>query len=116
MGRMSGVYIRGISMPKNCDECWKKYHGFGMVEHDEEWGTFWCKLAKGFCVDPRTKCPLVTVPPHGRFVDIEPFMRGLYEEMCMGGEVYTTKDIYEMFDAELNSIPTIIPADRKENP
>ena len=68
---MMGVYIKGMEMPKNCDECWKKFHGFGWVEHDKEWGTFYCKAGKGFCSDIRTKCPLVRVPPHGRLIDAD---------------------------------------------
>ena len=48
-----------------------------MVEHDEEWGTFWCKLANGFCVDVMTVCPLVGVEtPHGDLIDEQKLFNG----------------------------------------
>lgn len=79
-GNMSGIYIKGMEMPKNCDECWTKFHGFGWVEHDEEWGTFYCKAGKGFCSDPRTKCPIVPVPDHGRLIDAYALMDALPDD------------------------------------
>lgn len=75
-----GVYIPGIEMPKDCDECWKRFHGFGMVEHDEEWGTFYCKMAKGFCSDLRTKCPLIPIPTHGRLIDADALLERFEKE------------------------------------
>lgn len=46
---------------------------------------------------------------HGEIVDIRPLMRGLYEEMCTGGETYTTSDVYKMLEEEC---PVIIEADK----
>ncbi len=33
-------------------------------------------------------------------VDIEPLMRGLYEEMQTGGETYSTQSVYDMLEKE----------------
>ena len=100
---MSGIYLHGMKMPKNCDECWTKFHGFGWVEHDEEWGTFYCKAGKGFCSDPRTKCPLLPVPDHGDLIDRKPFVEF----------IKTHWDGYDQWFADqLEARPTIIPADR----
>ena len=64
------LLIKGKKKPENCDECFEKYNGFGWVEHNEEWGTFYCKEANGFCSDPRTKCPLIEIPnKHGDLID-----------------------------------------------
>ena len=41
-----GVYIKGIDAPKNCLEC-------PLV----------------VCLDVKSDCPLVPVPPHGRLID-----------------------------------------------
>lgn len=100
---MSGVYIPGMEMPKDCDECWTKYHGFGWVEHDEEWGTFYCKAGKGFCSDPRTKCPLVPVPAHGRLIDADRL------GFAMMDAANTDQALAMVDDA-----PTIIPAEEGE--
>lgn len=110
-----GVYIKGMEMPTDCDECWKKYHGFGMVEHDEEWGTFYCKLAKGFCSDLRTKCPLLPVPPHGRLIDAD-----AYEELIRGlGNREYRRENGTICDAikflHPHYAPTIIPAEEAKD-
>ena len=67
-----------------------------------------------YCCENWTHYPITTIQDHGDLIDIEPFMRGLYEEMCTGGEVYTTKQVYEMLDQELREMPTVIPAEEGE--
>lgn len=54
------------------------------------------------------KAKAVPVPPYGRLIDIEPFMRGLYEEIQMGQITYTSQELYDMMDEEIKSMPTII--------
>ena len=111
-----GFFIPGMARPKDCDECWKKYHGFGMVEHDEEWGTFYCKLAKCFCVDPRLKCPLVPVPPHGRLGDLDAFAERMEElqKQAMTDGFDLGAFWYSAFVQHIKLAPTIIPADPAE--
>ena len=52
------VVIPKLKKPKDCNECWTKYRGFGMVEHDEDTGVFYCQIAHGYCADWRTICPV----------------------------------------------------------
>ena len=47
---------------------------------------------------------------HGEIVDIQPLMRGLYEEMCTGEVTYTTSEVYKMLEEECQ---VIIKADKK---
>ena len=112
------ILIKGIDMPKNCDECWKKYHGFGMVEHDEEWGTFYCKLAKGFCSDPRTKCPLIPVPPHGRLIDADALVDKHFGKEFLKKVMTADKDdlgtALVNVPLIINNAPTIIEAEEGE--
>ena len=42
--------------------------------------------------------------PHGELVDIRPFMRGLYEEMCVGELTYTTSEVFKMIEDETSTI------------
>ena len=119
---MSGVYIHGMDMPKNCDECWTKFHGFGWVEHDEEWGTFYCKAGKGFCSDPRTKCPLIPVPDHGRLIDgdkmaqkdISDYESAMDKDLTISAKTAMSK-AHKAIQATIMQQPTIIPADHIAN-
>ena len=109
---MSGIYIKGMDMPKDCDECWKKFRGFGWVEHDEEWGTFYCKAGKGFCTDPRTKCPLFPVPEHGRLIDADALIADIQptdEDANTGADL-----VLNIFLQVLKDAPTVIPADMED--
>ena len=47
---------------------------------------------------------------YGEIVDIQPLMRGLYEEMCTGEVTYTTSEVYKMLEEECK---VIIKADKK---
>ncbi len=44
-------------------------------------------------------------------VDIEPLMRGLYEEMQTGGENYSTQSVYEMIEKETSKVEVFTKAD-----
>lgn len=44
-------------------------------------------------------------------VDIEPLMRGLYEEIQMGGETYSTQSVYEMIEKETSKLEVFTEAD-----
>ena len=59
---MSGIYIKGMGMPKSCRDCGIEQEGF------------WCGALDGyqntrcFTNERREDCPLVPVPPHGRLI------------------------------------------------
>lgn len=61
----------------------------------------------GWCIFDMPE--IIEVPtPHGQLIDIEPFMRGLYEEIQMGQITYTSQELYDMIDEEIKLMPTII--------
>jgi hypothetical protein len=79
------VLIKGMDMPKSCDDCWFEY-------------------AYEICT-PETKyenCPLVKLPPHGRLVDADVIMSGVDD----GDDV--------IFVWAITDAPTIIPAEEGE--
>ena len=82
---MSGVYLKGITMPK-------ENMGLVISPEGQVWGMRNMRWEPNVIAEP---------VGDGRLVDIEPLMRGLYEEMRTGGETYTTKEVYEMLEKEL---------------
>jgi len=60
-----GVYIKGMKMPANCDDCLLGSD----CPHDQSIDGY--KMQGG---RPRT-CPLVPVPPHGRLIDASESIR-----------------------------------------
>ena len=74
---MMSVLVKGMKMPKNCEECdfchWSNLHQTGRCDRcDDEpvcadFGTDYKRTRARFC-------PLVEVPtPHGRLVDVDAF-------------------------------------------
>jgi len=63
---MSGIYTRGMEMPKSCVEC-----RFGSIEscNETEPLIIRCIVLDNFTheVDWNEVCPLIEVPPHGRW-------------------------------------------------
>lgn len=59
------VLIRGMKMPKNCDECPCYYETEGAWRNECE------VLGKEYIADDYRPewCPLVELPPHGRLID-----------------------------------------------
>lgn len=90
------VYIKGMEMPENCDNC-----DFMTVEG--EYGEPTCPfgLIIRCASEMHPHCPLVPVPEHGRTIDADEYK----QEM---------KDCRMAFwDEVLDSMPTIIPADKE---
>ena len=57
-----GVYIKGMEMPNNCAEC--------PLNHDAECAVKNCMVTDDCYVRRASWCPLVHVPPHGRWNNI----------------------------------------------
>ena len=99
---MSGVYIKGIDIPKSCWAC-----------------TFFD--SDGFCVidglsrdaEEKTNCPLIPVPDHGRLIDADEyrneFMNAVYDELNDDSDWNRANRIIDAFD----DAPTIIPASKE---
>ena len=110
-----GVYIKGMEMPKGCAFCRiRKRNGKKMVCQlcDEEWD-----IHDPMSADHRLdNCPLRPVPPHGRLIDADAFIKRISELVRkadtdgfdLGAAWYTA------FIRHIELAPTIIPAEEGE--
>ena len=89
------ILIKGMEMPKNCEECAIK-----------SWDTedYVCPFSgvSTLCISRQADCPLVPVPPHGRLIDADRFSTVLMN------------DEYQDAFHILAQTPTIIPAEEGE--
>jgi len=92
-----GVYIRGMEMPKNCDDCLLGSD----CPHDQSIDGYKMQGCR-----PRT-CPLTPVPPHGRLIDADALTTST--AVPLDGESYQ----YAHID-NIKAAPTIIPAEEGE--
>ena len=110
------VMIRGMKLPDNCLECPLEtdygtcgyYSLFVEADHDSE---VWKR---------RDDCPLVEVPPHGRLIDADAFIKeecnscdGACESIpcdCLN----CVADCRCDFTKDIADAPTIIPAEEDE--
>ena len=110
---MSGVYIKGMELPKRCSECRFFAWSRGIGQH--------CAVAPnitfhatidGFDVNYERNgdCPLVPVPDHGDLIDRKDVYGSILNGMVMTGYQSRALDCI----AEYN-VPTIIPADKEKN-
>lgn len=108
---MSGVYIKGMEMPKNCYGCpffkqvdyWNKNGEADILSKCKRTGEFTWESVNGYLPN----CPLVPVPPHGRLIDADALIKGEGRYLISFGK--------EGIDiAEINRAPTIIPAEDGE--
>lgn len=90
---MSGVYINGMEMPKNCADCPVNmnicHRGYEyLLEHTELY-------------DRRAdNCPLIPVPDHGRLIDADALLNS----------VTTKYGWFEVGNDDVRNAPTIIPS------
>lgn len=110
---MSDILIRGMEMPRNCEECDVK------VVCKNYW-----KLIREQYTRP-SWCPLITVPPHGRMIDADALadvFRGFIAmyDSCPFSQLSlpdkARRDELQSALAEVINAPTIIPADSKDIP
>ena len=91
---MSGVFIKGFSVPNNCGACPLRLA--------------WCR-ERIYMVERPQRCPLVPVPDHGRLIDADAlpnYDKPIGKLMMFGGEyVYT--------QTAIDQAPTIIPTDKE---
>ena len=101
-----GIYIEGMEMPKNCEEC-----PLSLYQHSPCW-------ENGGAVDWENRpnwCPLIELPPHGRLIDADAARKTIKpwspEDERSGCTFDTVKKLmYTMLDRA----PTIIPAEEDE--
>ena len=85
---MEGVYIKGISMPKSCWDC------FG-------WHDGWCIInqkIEGYRTVTHS-CPLIKVAPHGRLIDAD-----VMKTRIESSDYHTIEVIQQWIDEQ----PTVI--------
>ena len=92
------ILIKGMEMPKNCDDCMLGSD----CPHDQSMDGY--KMQGG---RPRT-CPLIPVPPHGRLIEADEF----YDALCMDDRTSIVEAMH--VQSILQEAPTIIPAERSE--
>ena len=99
------VLIKGMEMPKNCEECDVK------VVCKNYW-----KLIREQYTRP-SWCPLGPVPPHGRCIDADALLMRINHEVmeaymdgvCYG--VHPNQEYLNLLGEIIDDAPTIIPAD-----
>jgi hypothetical protein len=100
---MSGIYIKGMEMPKNCDDC----HFDFDCPYDESQDGY--KMMGG---RPR-KCPLIPVPPHGDLVDraeMREIAISLLDKAVTDQEANAIREMW----SHLGQLPVYIPAEEDE--
>ena len=104
---MSGIYIPGVEMPKDCGHC-------PLNKLNTEYGglVYECIITGHYLDDGyegtiMSNCPLIPVPEHGRLIDADAlpnYDKPIGKMMMFGGEyVYT--------QTAIDNAPTILPAD-----
>jgi len=104
---MSGIYIPGMEMPKDCGCCPFRH---SVKDYDFCWAFRpHARLISGYGISEN--CPLVSVPDHGRLIDADALFFNenvIGKMMVFGGEyVYT--------QSAIDKAKTIIQADKESN-
>ena len=101
-----GVYIN-MSMPTSCRKCWLKIN----CDDCEGYECYCLPLQTeiGYLKDlltdkRRDDCPLVPVPPHGRLIDADEFLKNAQLQRCFRG------DYALLLNDVIEECTTIIPA------
>lgn len=105
------ILIKGMEMPETCKLCY-------LSEFDPGFYAYVCKPT-GIRIDydmakidrPRTICPLVPVPPHGRLVDADKLMQEM--RLFIKENMLSRDDARELLET-IKDAPTIIPAEEGE--
>ena len=112
---MSGIYIPGMNLPKDCPMC--------PMSHWNAGGSFsGCEIVAGkkYAMDDEDYrnsnerpdwCPIIEIPPHGRLIEADALIVDL---MDRGVEGVQTDDLHEVQQTIMDA-DTIIPADRRNN-
>lgn len=106
------VLIKGMEMPSCCDDCWAldEYGDYPVCRITEE------QRGCNFRIREKRmdKCPLVSVPPHGRLIDADALMNLIREHSYPLTAHFNSTD-YGMFtigiQQAVDETPTIIEAE-----
>lgn len=97
------VYIKGFPPPNNCGACPLRLA--------------WCR-ERIYMVTRPERCPLVPVPEHGDLIERDKLRSTMYHEAFETDTPMQRWDSgcwirYKLFENNLESAPTIIPADKE---
>ena len=107
-----GVYIKGMEMPASCYACaffvqsnyWGKEDEVDILSYCKRTGVKTWESVTGYLPN----CPLVPVPPHGRLIDADEFLKRAIGTKCFRGD-------YALMLEELSGeSTTILPAEEGE--
>ena len=102
-----GVYICGLEMPKNCDECPCYYETEGAWRNECE------VLCKEYTASENRPswCPLIGIPPHGDLIDRNALMELYADEDDLRLE--NMKVPISVIRQNIMDAPTIIEGDKE---
>lgn len=114
---MSGIYISGMEMPKNCYGCpffkqvdyWNKDEEADILSKCKRTGEFTWESVNGYLPN----CPLIPVPPHGDLIDKKTVSDNLASVLNKKNPPFSYPDWNDAIVAMLTA-PTIIPAEEGE--
>lgn len=114
---MSDILIKGLEMPKNCDECRFCVNGFTddapmyecAVQSYENVSVLVESGGKPFDFRPDW-CPLIELPPHGRLIDIKSVEYGKFT--TVGNEYQRWWN--GALESVIDNAPTVIEAEGSE--
>ena len=97
------LLIKGMKMPKNCEECILDHKFF-------KWLGCYKHVSGDTIADGKRSpaCPLIELPTHGRIIDADALIAAGWQ--LSRDNIFTGK--YEI--ALLSSVPTIIPGEESE--
>ena len=100
------IIVKGMEMPKNCDECPCYYETEGAWRNECE------VLGKEYIADDYRPewCPLVELPPHGRLIDADALNDMINRSYPMTDRV-DVHNGYAICQEMIKQLPTIIEAD-----
>ena len=97
------ILIKGMEMPISCNECRFAVDG---------WCYAYPKQANGDALNRRVRtnwCPLIELPPHGRLIDADEFLKRAIGTKCFRG------DYALMLEELVGESTTIIPGEVTED-
>lgn len=105
------VLIRGMKMPKCCDDCCLLYdccscivtgYSVAMIKWDTEHKRL-------------PDCPLIEIPDHGDLVDRDELMMKMWEASAYAPNHCSWVNARVVFAKDIEDAPVIIPAERSED-
>lgn len=105
---MADLIIRGMAMPKSCDECRLFNECWCMALGIDDWRKSYNKPPQG---ERLPDCPLVPLPEgHGRLIDADALIRDKSVEATLWCG-YEYQDHFVVFEEDIKNAPTIVPAE-----